>query len=161
MPFVSVTGERTGPYSSQDPAVIKAHMVEALTMKAAMVLSWWGQTGGDSQKVNTDRAVEQVVEVSEKVLENANSSDVSTVDSGLVAFHLEPYEGRDVSTVRSDLHYLLSKYKDSPALVRVPRMEKSKPLPLFYVYDRYTGIVLLLLIRSQIVTFHQMTSSLI
>ena len=141
MSFISVTRGKTGPYSSQDPAVIKAHMMEAWTMKAAMVLSWWGRTGGDSQKVNTDYAVEKVVEIAENVLENAKSRDATALDPGLIAFHLEPYEGRNISTVRSDLHYLSSKYNHSPALVRVSRMEKSKPLPLFYVYDRYTGMI--------------------
>ena len=143
MSSYSATGDMTGPYSSQDPGVIRAHMMEAMDMNAAMVVSWWGQTGGDSQKVNTDYAVEKVVEVAEIILKNTNSRDVAMVEYGLIAFHLEPYEGRSISTIRSDLHYLSSKYKHSPALVRVPRIENSKPLPLFYVYDRYAGMSLL------------------
>ena len=48
-----------------------------------------------------------------------------------VAFHLEPYHGRSVHTIREDLAYIHNSYSHSPALYRIGKS------PVFYVYDSY------------------------
>lgn len=115
-----------GPYSSSDPAVIRAHLQEMHASNVStLVISWWGPSWRegthDTQGVNTDAVLGVVV----KELEQQQDTRVK------LAFHLEPYEGRTVQTVREDLQHLMDAYGSSPALLRI------RGLPVYYVYDSY------------------------
>lgn len=112
-----------GPYSSRDLQHTRGQMV---AMREAgiecAVASWWGRpghSGGDSQGVLTDDALGVLLEAA--ALEGVG-----------VAFHLEPYEGRSVESLRSDLSYLHTRFGEHPGLYRA-RGGK----PWFYVYDSY------------------------
>ncbi len=77
-----------GPYSSTDPAVLKAQMKEiAGAGVGEIVVSWWGWGSPE------DLRLPAVAEAARK--------------AGLeVAAHLEPYEGRAADTVESDIAHL-------------------------------------------------------
>ncbi|KXZ56938.1 hypothetical protein GPECTOR_1g846 [Gonium pectorale] len=114
-----------GPYSSSSSELITQHLEDmAAHGIGVLVASWWGPRwrdgSHDTQLVNTDVRVEQVIRLIE-----ATNSPVR------VAFHLEPYEGRTKESVREDLEYLGGKYRDSPALLRY------NGRPVYYVYDSY------------------------
>lgn len=88
------------------------------------VVSWWGQAtksyATDTQGVNTDRLMS-------KILHTADAFGKIKI-----AFHLEPYHGRSVESVREDLEYISTKYGHHPSLYRAPDGR-----PLYYVYDSY------------------------
>lgn len=105
-----------GLYSTRDPAAIRKHAEQLISAGVGVVsLSWWGQ---DSP---TDRSVSLILNV--------------CVEHGLYAnFHIEPYPGRNASTVKTDIEYILKNYGESPAFYRI---EAYQNRPLFYVYDSY------------------------
>ncbi|KAG2442442.1 hypothetical protein HXX76_002528 [Chlamydomonas incerta] len=114
-----------GPYSSTSQELIRQHLEEMAKYGIGiLVASWWGpgwrQGSHDTQLINTDDRIEQVIREID-----ATSSPVR------VAFHLEPYEGRSKQSVYEDLVYLSHKYKDSSAVARV------NGRILYYVYDSY------------------------
>ena len=128
------------PYSSSDKTVIKKHLE---WMKDAhievVVMSWWGQCSNpnsmDTQGICTDNVAPIVFEVADEV-------------GGIyIAFHLEPYKGRSVESIRDDLAYIHRAYGHHSSLYRYPRDESvttgpnvetsTRGLPLFYVYDSY------------------------
>jgi glycoprotein endo-alpha-1,2-mannosidase len=77
-----------GPYSSSDPAVLESHMAQiAAAGVDQVIVSWWGR---DSVE---DRRLPAVVEAA-----RARGLDV--------AAHVEPYGGRNASTVAEDIVYL-------------------------------------------------------
>jgi glycoprotein endo-alpha-1,2-mannosidase len=89
---------------------------------AGAVVSWWGRPGasaGDSQGVVTDGAL-------------AAALDAAAAAGVSVAFHLEPYAGRDAASIRADLVYLSEKYGSHPALAR-----DATGRPVYWVYDSY------------------------
>lgn len=112
-----------GLYSSKDRSVITSQLQEMKShgMDAAVV-SWWGRPGmskGDSQGKLTDDAVAMVM-------------DAAALVGGIgVALHLEPYEGRNVESIRADLEHLHRSFGTHPGLAR------DGGLPIFYVYDSY------------------------
>ncbi|KAG2487884.1 hypothetical protein HYH03_013466 [Edaphochlamys debaryana] len=114
-----------GPYSSASPELVRQHLEEMTEHGiGVLVASWWGppwRAGShDTQLVNTDERVAQVVR------------EIEAMDSPVrVAIHMEPYEGRTKETVREDLAYLVEKYKDSKAILRINER------PCYYVYDSY------------------------
>jgi hypothetical protein len=79
-----------GAYSSSDPAVVDAQMAEiAAAGVDEVILSWWGRGSSD------DRRMPMVLAAARR--------------HGLqVAIHLEPYPGRTLTTVGTDLTYLAS-----------------------------------------------------
>ncbi|KAF6255048.1 hypothetical protein COO60DRAFT_1641836 [Scenedesmus sp. NREL 46B-D3] len=102
-----------GPYSTSDPATIRAHMQEmAAANVTGMVVSWWGPTwrtgSHDTQGVNTDGVLGLV-------LAEAAQQQVLRV-----AIHMEPYEGRTVDS-----------HNTSQGLMRVAGR------PVYFVYDSY------------------------
>lgn len=113
-----------GLYSSLNAS----HLAGQLrTLKAAgvsaAVVSWWGRpgvSGGDSQGVLTNRAVELAFEAA------------SAVGGIGVALHLEPYAGRSAESVRADLDFLADAYGGHAGLFR-----GVDGRPLFFVYDSY------------------------
>eukprot|EP00878_Enallax_costatus_P018118 GHUV01019063.1.p1 GENE.GHUV01019063.1~~GHUV01019063.1.p1 ORF type:complete len:407 (+),score=86.88 GHUV01019063.1:159-1379(+) len=113
-----------GPYSSSDPKVIRQHIQEMLDANiTAMVVSWWGpewRSGThDTQGVNTDKVLQLVVH------------EVEQQQQLKIAFHLEPYEGRTVATIREDIHHLMERYNKSTALLHVGGK------PVYFMYDSY------------------------
>lgn len=54
-----------------------------------------------------------------------------------VAFHLEPYKGRNSMSIRNDIEYILKNYGSHSAFYRTIGKTSIKKLPLFYVYDSY------------------------
>lgn len=113
-----------GPYSSQDESTIRHHfhLMHANGIDVA-VLSWWGQcsnpSSSDTQGVCTDNILPTIFRVAD---------ELNTVK---IALHLEPYAGRNVSSLRSDIMYLHSAYGHHSSLHRV------NDKPLYYVYDSY------------------------
>lgn len=105
-----------GLYSSNSAEETRTHMSQ---MKAAGVgvvaVTWWGP---DSF---TDKALPVVFS--------------AAAQAGLkVCFHIEPFPGRNASTTRDALQYLLGKYGEHPALYRDPARGNR---PWAYVYDSY------------------------
>lgn len=118
-----------GPYSSRNATLLYEHMHTMLRHGIGVaVISWWGRpevSGGDSQGVVTDAAVRMVLE--------------AAAATGMkIAFHLEPYEGRSVESIREDLEYLHTNYLSHPAIYKHSPAGKHTPgRPVFYVYDSY------------------------
>ena len=111
-----------GLYSSADEATIISQFEE---MKSASIdvaiVSWWGRpdaTNGDSQGTSTDEKIDEV-------LRAAESTGIE------IAFHMEPYEGRNVETFRMDVEYINEKYGGSQSL------QRYNGEIVFYVYDSY------------------------
>lgn len=105
-----------GPYSSNDPAVIARHVDQMQTAGiGVIVVSWWGAGSFE------DRALPALMD--------------AAAGAGLaVAFHLEPFPGRDAATGRQALRYLVDTYGDHPACYRP---EAWGGRPVVYVYDSY------------------------
>jgi glycoprotein endo-alpha-1,2-mannosidase len=102
-----------GPYSSQDPATVDRHCRELRRAGCGvLVVSWWGpQDGGDA-------ALPLLFEAAAR--------------HGLeIAFHLEPFRGRDAATTREALASLLGRFGEHSALHR------RAGRPVCYVYDSY------------------------
>ncbi|GMI20957.1 hypothetical protein TrCOL_g5774 [Triparma columacea] len=112
-----------GPYSSSNSTVL-LHQFSTMAAHRIQVaiLSWWGRPSlpstHDTQGVSTDSHLSLAISA-------ASSSGVK------VAFHMEPYEGRNITTFIEDVEYLLDRYGDEGALHRVGGK------PVFYVYDSY------------------------
>ena len=79
-----------GAYSSSDPAVVDAQMAEiAAAGVDEVIVSWWGRGSSDDRRMPL-------------VLAAARRHGLQ------VAIHLEPYPGRTIATVGTDLTYLAS-----------------------------------------------------
>lgn len=77
-----------GPYSSSDPAVLRAQMTEiAAAGIDEVIVSWWGWGSPEDARLQT-------------VLRAARSARLQ------VAVHLEPYAGRTAETVEADVGHL-------------------------------------------------------
>jgi len=105
-----------GLYSSKNTKDTLKHMEQ---MKAAGVgvvaVTWWGQESF------TDKALPVVFAAAEQ--------------AGLkVCFHIEPFPGRNASTTRDALEYLLGRFGEHPALYRDPARGNR---PWAYIYDSY------------------------
>ena len=77
---------------------------------------------GDTQGVSTDDIVPLVLSAADN-----SSSGVK------IAFHMEPYEGRNVESIRSDLEYLSSNYFKKYNSIS----KSSDGRPYVYIYDSY------------------------
>lgn len=103
-----------------------------------VVISWWGQAhlenSHDGEGKNTDALVPSILAAAEEF-------------GTQIAFHIEPYEGgvdyfricilligRNASTVKSDLIYLVREYGHSPSFYRDPKRNNR---PHVYLYDSY------------------------
>jgi len=124
--FGAAHSPQRGLYSSSDPAVLGEHMRELAAAGVCVVgVSWWGQErypeSVDGQNVSTDRVMPLVL--------------AAAAEHGVkVAFHLEPYAGRNPKRVREDIEYIVQHYGSSPAFFRDPHRGDR---PLYYVYDSY------------------------
>ena len=113
-----------GPYSSVNASHLAAQLRSLRDAGvAAVVVSWWGRpgaSGGDSQGVLTNAAVELAFEAAAAV-------------GGIgVALHLEPYAGRGAESLRADLAHLAAAYGGHAGLYR-----GGDGRPVWFVYDSY------------------------
>jgi glycoprotein endo-alpha-1,2-mannosidase len=137
-----------GLYSTGNVSLIAEHFKTMRTHGIGVAaVSWWGRpeiSAGDSQGIVTDKLIS-------RVLEAALEADI------LVAFHLEPYPGRSISSIRDDISYLQTQYGSHSAIYRLPvRKEESSQgesstysaqgnlssqsehaRTVYYVYDSY------------------------
>jgi glycoprotein endo-alpha-1,2-mannosidase len=105
-----------GTYSSNDPAVVETHVRQCADAGiGVIVVSWWGRNTFE------DRAVPLLL-------------DTAARHGVRVAFHLEPFAGRDAATSREAIEYLLDEYGSHPATYRP---EEFRGRPMIYVYDSY------------------------
>ncbi len=102
-----------GLYSSNSPTDVARHMQQMRAAGVGVVATtWWGV--GDY----TDKALPVVFDAAEA--------------HGLkVCFHIEPFRGRNATTTREALVYLLDQYGEHPALYRLDGR------PMVYLYDSY------------------------
>ncbi|KAM6973212.1 glycoprotein endo-alpha-1,2-mannosidase [Aplochiton taeniatus] len=113
-----------GAYSSRDPSVIEAHMQQLRTAAiGVLAVSWYPPGMKDDNGEPTDDIVPLILDVAHKYHVK-------------VAFHIEPYVGRDEISMLNNLKYIIDKYGEHPAFFR-HRTNTGKFLPLFYVYDSY------------------------
>jgi len=114
-----------GPYSSANATVLAAQFAEMVEAGITVaVVSWWGRPdvvgASDSQGVSTDARLPAVLE--------------AAAAAGLgVAFHLEPYPGRTVVSVRDDLAYLCVRL--SLLLLLLVLRPPLLPLPALLCYS--------------------------
>ncbi|KAG9492904.1 glycoprotein endo-alpha-1,2-mannosidase-like protein [Eleutherodactylus coqui] len=113
-----------GPYSSKDPEVLEEHMRQ---LRAAaigvLVLSWYPLGTADEN----GEAVENLVPL---VLDAAHKYEIK------VAFHIQPYKGRDDRTVHENIKYIIDNFGSHAAFYRY-KTSTGKSLPFFYIYDSY------------------------
>ena len=98
------------------------------------MLSWWGRPDvphtHDGQGVRSDDAIAMVL-------------DAALAVDMRVAFHLEPYQGRDAASVAADFAYIAAQYGGHGAVLRAARTgggDGATPpplLPVCYVYDSW------------------------
>ena len=109
------------PYDCDNPPVVQLHMawMQAVGIDVA-ILSWWGQGS------RTDQFVPGILSAAAGV--------------GLrVAFQIEPYAGRTIASIMSDIAYLYARYGGSAAFYRAARPTlygpSSAPRGVFFIYD--------------------------
>lgn len=90
-----------------------------------LVYSWWGRAAHSPGDANGRPTDDRVVSL---VLDACQAAGLR------VAFHLEPYEGRNEQSVRSDLDHLAEAYGGHPALLR--HRERGNR-PIVFMYDSY------------------------
>lgn len=113
-----------GAYSSRDPSIIEAHMQQLRTAAIGVAaVSWYPPNMKDDNGEPTDDIVPLLLEVAHKYHIK-------------VAFHIEPYQGRDEVNMFTNVKYIIEKYGEHPAFFKY-RTNTGKLLPLFYVYDSY------------------------
>ncbi len=105
-----------GCYSANDLKVLREHVRQLREAGVrAICVSWWGKGS------YTDRALPGLFQVAE--------------EAGLkINFHLEPFPGRNATTTRDAIMYLIGKFGDSPACHRLPDYGNR---PVFFLYDSY------------------------
>ncbi|XP_048829909.1 glycoprotein endo-alpha-1,2-mannosidase isoform X2 [Brienomyrus brachyistius] len=113
-----------GAYSSRDPSVVEAHMQQLRTAAVGVIaLSWYPPNTKDDNGEPTDDITPLVLDVAHKYQMK-------------VAFHIEPYKGRDEQSMFSNVKYIIERYGGHPAFFRYKSTD-GVTRPLFYVYDSY------------------------
>ncbi|KAM9851564.1 glycoprotein endo-alpha-1,2-mannosidase-like protein isoform 2-T2 [Aulostomus maculatus] len=112
------------PYSSRDPDVLESHM-EQIGASAAgvLVLSWYPPGLADDNGEPTEDLVPAVL-------------DAAYRHNLKVAFHIQPYRGRNDLSVHDNIKYIIDRYGDHGAFYKFTS-STGKSLPLFYIYDSY------------------------
>lgn len=108
-----------GCYSSKDETAIRTHSKQISSAGiGVLVVSWFFPSEHDDNGESLDKLFPLLLKITgEKHLK--------------IAFHLEPYQGRSVTTIKRDLEYISNTYGTHPALYRINK------LPVYYVYDSY------------------------
>ncbi|XP_029114594.1 glycoprotein endo-alpha-1,2-mannosidase [Scleropages formosus] len=113
-----------GAYSSRDPSVVEAHMLQLRTAAVGVLaLSWYPPGMKDDNGEPTDDIVPLVLDLALKYQLK-------------VVFHIEPYKGRDAQSMFTNIKYIVEKYGNHPAFYRY-KSSSGAPRPLFYIYDSY------------------------
>ncbi|MBN3313344.1 MANEA mannosidase, partial [Atractosteus spatula] len=113
-----------GAYSSRDPSVIEAHVLQLRTAAVGVLaLSWYPPGMKDDNGEPTDDLVLLIMDIAHKYQVK-------------VTFHIEPYKGRDDLSMFNNIKYIVEKYGDHPAFYRY-KTNAGLLRPLFYVYDSY------------------------
>ncbi|XP_021380063.1 glycoprotein endo-alpha-1,2-mannosidase-like [Mizuhopecten yessoensis] len=114
-----------GPYSSKDPGVVRKHIQDIKYAGIGVIaVSWYPPGDADSQGEEPDKLMPMIL-------------DMAAAQGVKVAFHIEPYKGRDHLTLKKNLKYIIKTYGNHSAFYRRYHKEKNKMLPLYYVYDAY------------------------
>lgn len=110
-----------GTYSSYDPAAAAQHLAWLREAGVgAVAVSWWGPGTYE------DQAVPILLDVAEHY-------------GVQLAFHIEPYRGRSVNTLASDIGYIYEHYGNHPAFYRTTATSRWSPgdaaKGLFFVWN--------------------------
>jgi len=111
-----------GPYSSNDEAVMREHMMQVERSGCGTIfLSWWGRH---------EKADSNGKPTSEGMIRTLMST---AAERGIkVGFHIEPYDDRSAMSVREDIKYLIDSFGQHPAFYVL-----DDGRPLVYIYDSY------------------------
>ncbi|XP_077430882.1 glycoprotein endo-alpha-1,2-mannosidase-like protein [Vanacampus margaritifer] len=113
-----------GPYSSRDPDVLESHMEQiAASAAGVLVLSWYPPGMADDNGEPTEDFVPSIL-------------DAAYTHNLKVAFHIQPYRGRNEQSVLDNVKYIIDRYGDHAAFYKFTS-STGKSLPLFYIYDSY------------------------
>lgn len=112
-----------GPYSSSNSEILSIHMEQVKNSGIGCVaVSWYPPQLSDDEGQPSDILIPRLLHVASKF-------------SIKVILHLEPYSGRNHTSFRRDIMYIIREYGDHPALYR--RFHRGKWLPMYYIYDSY------------------------
>lgn len=133
-----------GPYSSTDRSTMEDQFRSMLRHGiGTVVVSWWGEdTVDEGGKEKGHERTESYDRIIPMLMQVADETGMS------VAFHLEPYKGRDAQTTKRDIKYLIDTYGHHQSFLRMRlsdygiapgdnRAAVDKMLPIFYCYDSY------------------------
>ncbi|XP_078539911.1 glycoprotein endo-alpha-1,2-mannosidase-like protein [Lissotriton helveticus] len=113
-----------GPYSSRDPNVLEEHMKQLKEAAiGVLVLAWFPPGLADDNGEPTDDLVPLI-------LDAAHAYNIK------VAFHIQPYKGRNDNTVHDNIKYIIDKYGSHSSFYAY-KTSVGRTLPLFYIYDSY------------------------
>ncbi|XP_056413071.1 glycoprotein endo-alpha-1,2-mannosidase-like protein [Hyla sarda] len=113
-----------GPYSSKDPEVLEEHMRQLRAAAIGVLVLLWYPPGTADEN---GEAVENLVPL---VLDAAHRYEIK------VAFHIQPYKGRDDHTLHENIKYIIDNFGSHAAFYRY-KTSTGKSLPFFYIYDSY------------------------
>ncbi|XP_022292218.2 glycoprotein endo-alpha-1,2-mannosidase-like [Crassostrea virginica] len=114
-----------GPYSSSDPKVVEDHMKQIqLSGAGVLSVSWYPPNDADNEGKNPDKLIPLILDL-------ANKYHLK------VAFHIEPFKGRDHNTLKTNIKYIVDTYGKHPGFYRHYDRLKKKHLPVYYIYDSY------------------------
>lgn len=102
-----------GTYSCTDSATIFCHMEMLKEARiGVIILTWWDIHDFGYQSIDL-------------IMDEAAKANIE------VCFHIEPFPGRNASTIRSGIENIIDTYGNHPAFYRMGDR------PLFFVYDSY------------------------
>ncbi|XP_062583594.1 glycoprotein endo-alpha-1,2-mannosidase-like [Saccostrea cucullata] len=114
-----------GPYSSSDPVVVEDHIKQIqLSGAGVLVVSWYPPNDADNEGKQPDKLMPLILDMADKYQLK-------------VAFHIEPFKGRDHKTLKNNIKYIVDTYGKHPAFYRYYDRQKKKLLPVYYIYDSY------------------------
>lgn len=114
-----------GPYSSGDPVVVEDHMKQVqLSGAGVLAVSWYPPNDADNEGKNPDKLIPLILDLADKYQLK-------------VAFHIEPFKGRDHQTLKTNIKYIIDTYGKHPGFYRHYDRIKKKHLPVYYIYDSY------------------------
>uniref|UniRef100_A0A8C8R881 Mannosidase endo-alpha like n=1 Tax=Pelusios castaneus TaxID=367368 RepID=A0A8C8R881_9SAUR len=113
-----------GPYSSRDPEVLEEHMNQ---LRAAAI--------GKNALTYVSSSSQQGAQTHSLMLDTKRRPQSYNLCIH-VAFHIQPYKGRDDHTVHENIKYIIDKYGSHAAFYKY-KTSTGRSLPLFYIYDSY------------------------
>jgi glycoprotein endo-alpha-1,2-mannosidase len=114
----SVYYPKRGLYYSGNEMLLDDHMKELKDY--LVVVSWWGRDSKDGEGMSTDKLMHSIFKSAEKF-------------GTKISFHLEPYEGRTIESIKADLIYIHQNYGSYSSFYRDPLKNRS----IMYIYDSY------------------------